>query len=96
MTKLKEIQNGYGVDISCFSTTSEKIICFYLTEESNTRYFNLHKFNKDDFSNEKVEKYPSNYYSDKFFLKCIHLKDNIGVFSSFYELEEIYPFFMFK
>ena len=96
MTELKEISNGYGEDISCFTTSSEKIICFYLTKESDTIYFNLHKFNKDDFSNENVTKYISNYYEEKFYYKCIHLKDNIGVFSSFYQLEEIYPFFMFK
>ena len=58
-------------------------------------YFNLHKFDMN-FSNDKIFQIKSNLEIEKLFCKCIYLKGEIEIFSSFYNYSEIYPFFLFK
>ena len=102
-SKIKKIENAYGKDLSCFKTSSENIICFYQTKEKeekekqNVIYFNLHKFDKN-FSGDKILKIKTNLEIEKLFCKCIHLKDEIGIFSSYYNYSDLepYPFFLFK
>ena len=82
--------------MSCFETISEKIICFYLNKDGGKLYFNLHKFEKD-FTSPVILEFETNYYVDKLFYKCIHLKDNIGIFAYYKkESNDIYPYFLFK
>ena len=90
-----EIEKGFGSEISCFKTTSEKIICFFLTN-NNGKKFNVYRFDKN-FENKVSETFTSNLNEDKLFIKCIHLKENVGVFSSFHQYTTgVYPFFIFK
>ena len=49
-----------------------------------------------NFSNDKIFQIKSNLEIEKLFCKCIYLKGEIGIFSSFYNYSEIYPFFLFK
>ena len=90
-------ENAYGKGVSCFQATSGVIICFYLTSETTHKYFKLHKF-ESDLSNEVIESLNCNINSDAelMFYKCIHLKGNVGIFSSFYKYTNINPFFLFK
>ena len=87
-----DVIKGYGKDLSCFKTISEKIICFYLTSINSKVYFNIHSF-----SNNENYAFESNDDETKLFYKCIHLKEEIGVFASFYKYSDvIFPFFVFK
>ena len=74
------MNNGYGKDMSCFKTDSGKIICFYLTSIRSNIYFNIHSF-----SNNENYAFESNVDESKLFYKCIHFKEEIGVFASFYK-----------
>ena len=89
--------NGYGKGISCFQGTSGVIICFYLTSEGSQILFKLHKF-ENNLSNQVILPLNCNVDTDvdKMFYKCIHLKGNVGIFSSYYKYTNINPFFLFK
>ena len=106
-TKNQKI-NAYGREVSCFQTTANKlIICFYLTKvttysgygyyQANTKYyFNLLKY-KSDLTDDKTLTIESSINNEKLFLKCIHLKDDAGVFVSYEtKTNKIYPFILFK
>ena len=91
-----EIEDAKGIGMSCYKTSLEKIICFYLNQKNNAYYYNLHKF-EIDFTSPIILRLDTNYYVDKIFYKCIHLKDEIGIFAYFYKISNyIYPFFLFK
>ena len=81
----KTIDNGYGRQVSCFQTKEKLIICFYITKNSNTIKYNLHKFNKD-LSDEKTDSFISSINDESLFNKCIHLKDEVGIFASYYKM----------
>ena len=93
----KDINNAFGREVSCFqtTTTSRLIICFFMTKDSNIVKFNLYKIN-NDFSSDKTLTINSNIDDTNLFLKCIHLKDNVGVFVSYTQISgKNYPFFLF-
>ena len=83
----KEISNAYGRAVSCFQTTTSKlIICFFMTKGVDSKVkFNLYKINFE-FTNDKTSSIDSNIDDANMFLKCIHLKDNIGIFVSYTEI----------
>ena len=93
----KQKENGYGRQVSCFFSTSEYILCFYLlTKGSKTMKFNFIKYNKD-LGREKHKDYESNLEDGDIFCKCIHLKEEFGVFSSYYNKSDIvYPFLLIR
>ena len=90
-----DIENAIGIGMSCFKTSSEKIICFYFNKKNNEYYYNLHKFELD-FTDPIILKLDTNYYAENIFYKCIHLKDEIGIFAYYKKPNNIYPFFLFK
>ena len=56
----------------------------------------MHKFD-NDFSNDIIKKLECNIDIDKLYFKSIHFKDEIGVFSYYYQYDEnIYPVFLFE
>ena len=89
------VTDGYGLEISCYKTTSEIIFCFFLVTGGNQ--FKIYKIEKN-LNNQLISSYPSNINTDKLFTKCIHLKEDVGVFSIFYKYDnnKIKPFFIFK
>ena len=92
----------YGSQISCFLTIKKLINCFYMTWyfDSNINGFfyinNIVKY-ENDFSNKKEFVFPSNSNNTNSFLKCIHLKGEIGVYAYYlYKDNLFYPVFLFK
>ena len=93
----KKKSDAKGENVSCFETTTNKrIVCFYYSEKDTGKpavYIlnqNLEQegYNYIDFNN---------YYNQGSFIKCIHYKDEIGVFS-FYDYDShnnIYPYVYF-
>ena len=96
----KEISmpNAYGYIVSCFQTEKEIFICFYLTKLEDKYYYNLLKV-KEDLSNNVTYSFESTLTSDidLNFYKCVHLKDEVGVFLYYdYVGSALYPIFLFK
>ena len=99
MDKSKLHENAYGREVSCFqSTTNKLIICFYLTKKTTTNtsprpgnpsqtttkyYFNLLKYKKDLKDPKNHDTIESSITESSLFLKCIHLKGDAGVFVSY-------------
>ena len=82
--------------ISCFQTIKQIIMCFYLEETPN--YIIIAYDNKLE---EKKRIYYDFIYNQKcsydMFYKCIHLKDEIGIFSSYLNLtNKMYPVLFLK
>ena len=87
--------------VSCFQTQNEIIMCFYLEGKHNDTYDNTkyiisaYNDNLTEISNISFNficKHDNNIY-----YKCIHLKDEIGIFSYFYNISnKLYPVLLFK
>lgn len=74
-----------GNSLSCFITKLNYIICIYLTESNYNSIFNIIALNSD------VEKLTTlileySYLKENAFIKSIHYKEKIGIFS-FYTIE---------
>ena len=93
----KTVNNPFGRQVSCFQTTQQLlIICFYLTKKDNIVKFIFHKFDKN-LLNEKTSYYQSNIDDESLFCKCVHLKDEVGIFASYYPFNNInYPFLLVR
>ena len=88
--------DAFGSQISCFLSIQKLIICFYLTKNNNDISYNIVKYDKD-FSNKKELVFASDLNDDKTFLKCIHLKSEIGVYAYYiYKDNFFFPVFLFK
>ena len=69
-----------GTSVSCFMTDSKNIICFYALKKSILHYFYIIALNQEL---EEKESTSLDYHLDSdnyYFFKCIHLKEEIGVF----------------
>ena len=85
-TSLNEFiaENVTGSSVSCFMTDSQNIICFYL-EQLEEYYFKIIALNLNFVEQKSIH---LNYSTDSYypyFFKCIHLKEEIGIFI-FYRL----------
>ena len=99
------IENPIGKMISCFETKNNLIICFYMTKVHeeiysgfyvDSSYFNLVKYSID-LSDDKLYSFELNYEDQNSFYKCIHLKDEVGVFAYYNYLTDILqPILLFK
>ena len=90
------VVNAFGYGITCFKTVKEKICCFFMTKSNSNTYINYLKYNKD-FSDRINKSFPSTIKEDGSFIKCIHLKDEVGVFAYYYnETNIVYPVISFK
>ena len=100
----KTISQGFGNEVSCFQTVNELIICFYLTRvityidwyTSTTQfYYNYIKYDKN-LGNEVLKTSNEITINENTFLKCIHLKGEVGIFASYsYNNNNYYPSFLF-
>jgi len=87
---------GSGFQISCFMTVKKLIICFYRTIFNDGVSFNIVKYG-NDFQNVKVFAFKSDMDDDNNFIKCIHLKEEVGVYAYYsYKNNSFYPSFLFK
>ena len=91
--KSKLLDNVYDhkMGVSCFQTKNHLIICFFLT---NDKKYNIIVFNFDLEEKNKLLTDILNINKFDVFYKCIHLKEEIGVFI-YYE-NDIIPKFLFK
>ena len=90
--------NGFGKGISCFQSESEFIICLYLTKIDETIYINFMKY-EQDLQNSKNYNFSLTYTDEEIFLKCLHLKGDVGLFAYYLDLDYqgiLYPVFDFK
>ena len=80
-----EIQNPSGYIISCFETVNKNIICFYMsTDGSSSFYLNIRKYSNElgeDVTHPFLIYLKKGFDDIDIFYKCIHLKDEIGVFA---------------
>ena len=86
-----------GFQISCFLTMKKLINCFYLTISNDGFSYNIVKY-ESDFQDLIIFTFKS-YIDDEnnIFLKCIHLKEEIGVYVYYlYKDNSFYPSFLFK
>ena len=88
--------------VSCFVTDLNNIICLAVVEVLNIYYARITVFNQE-FSELEKELLSSYVYTKKnSFLKCIHLKGEIGVFIYFYYTSKLFsttnyhPYLAFK
>ena len=82
-TIIKEIKiddaNTEKDGISCFITENQYIMCFYLTI-NNTKYYHIIAYNLELGKENEITFYDDNS-NDNTFYRCIHLKEEVGVFS---------------
>ena len=86
-------EDAYGLQTSCFETSNGLINCFYSTKKDYNYYYNIVKY-----SNELTDKIHISFSDvvedENSFLKCIHLKDEIGVYAYYTYIDHsFYPAF---
>ena len=86
-------EDAYGLQTSCFETSNGLINCFYSTKKDYNYYYNIVKY-----SNELIDKVQISFSDvvedENSFLKCIHLKDEIGVYAYYTYIDHsFYPAF---
>ena len=94
-----KISDFYSIDqkdtgFSCFQTKLLIIICFFLT--SDKKYFIVAY---DDNLNKKTEInfQPNDIFFNQIFYKCIHLKEEVGIFIYYNKYKKYYyPVLLFK
>jgi len=92
---LQTISNTFGKIITCFQTYRKLLICFYLIR-TDKLYFNIRKYG-EGFTDPIDYQIESNIDINAIYFKCIHLKDEIGVFSYFKSINNTnYPYLLFK
>ena len=92
---LQTILNVFGKIITCFQTYRKLLICFYLIR-TDKLYFNIRKYG-EGFTDPIDYQIESNIDINAIYFKCIHLKDEIGVFSYFKSINNTnYPYLLFK
>ena len=77
-----------GNIVSCFETTTEKILCFF--KKSNNFFIYAYNYNLEN------EGHISFAGQSSFFIKCIHVKGNIGAFLNFFDGYPKIAFYEYK
>ena len=94
-TVIKEIKiddaNSKEDGISCFITENQYIMCFYLTN-NNTKYYHIIAYNSELEKKNEITIYDFSYNTNPFY-KCIHLKEEVGVFSYYKYDNWLYSYF---
>ena len=94
-----ETTNEYGThgfEISCYQTSSNLIYCFSLDNIDNELYYYINKYDSD-FSNRIYQRIKSTISDEYTFYKCIHLKDEVGIFAYYYNNAGVLqPVFLFR
>ena len=85
-----------GFQISCFLTKKKLINCFYLSSHDDEIYYSIVKY-ESNFQSIIIYEFKSYRDDDYIFLKCIHLKEEVGVYAYYsYKDNSFYPSFLFK
>ena len=89
-------EKSYGETTSCFITKLKYIICFYLSEYGS--YLKPTIIALDENLNFlKKFSFTQNIIYESYFFKCIHLEDEVGVFTFYYKKSIKYaPLLFFK
>ena len=88
--------NVTGYEASCFKTVNELIICFAFKKIDEKFYYYFLKYDSD-FTNYDYRRISSSMNDVNTFYKCIHLKDEIGVFAYYYNYTTYFvPTFLFR
>ena len=88
--------NAYGSQISCYQTAKGLLNCFYLTINDNVIFYNIVKY-ENDFTDKINSTFESNILDEDSFMKCIHLKEEVGVFAYYYNYSDhFYPVLLFR
>ena len=86
----------YGYEISCYQTASSLIYCFSFDNVDYKLYYYINKY-ESDFSNKIYQRIESTVKDENTFYKCIHLKDEVGVFVYYYNnAGNLQPVFLFR
>ena len=96
--EVKTIGQAKGKSLTCFETENQLIICFYYNTNQNPTIYIMDQ-NLQEKNTLTLNDRGKSYNEDSF-IKCIHLKGKIGIFS-FYDIysssDDIsYPFIYFK
>ena len=87
---------AYGFETSCYQTSSRLIYCFSLDKVDNELYYYINKY-ESDFSDRIYQRLKSTVNDEYTFYKCIHLKNEIGVFAYYYNNEgNLHPVILFR
>ena len=90
------IANAFGNEVSCYQTTKGLINCFVMVEFSDGYYYLMVKY-EHDFTNYRYTSIKSTINDELTFYKCIHLKEELGVFSYYYyDANKYYPIILFR
>jgi len=76
---VSEKYTAYGKMVSCFQTENKIIVCLYIISLTDKRY-KIITFNENFDIGKKDFDISVNYMDENIFFKCIHYKDEIGVF----------------
>ena len=80
---------------SCFQTENKIIVCFYL----NSNEYNIIRYDEDLSQIQDINKFENNNNAQNQnpYYKCIHLKEEIGIFSFYSKINSTYyPILLFK
>jgi hypothetical protein len=69
-----------GLQTSCFETSNGFINCFYSTKKEYNYYYNIVKYTFE-LEDKAETSFASDFENENSFLKCIHLKDEVGVYA---------------
>ena len=87
--------DAFGLQTSCFETSNGFINCFYSTKKDSNYYLNIVKYT-NELTDEIEITFLDDIEDEKSFLKCIHLKDEIGVYTYYTNRDNsFYPTFLF-
>ena len=90
------IPDAFGHEISCYQTVKGLINCFTMNKFSDGIYHLMVKY-ENDFSDYIDESIKSTINDEFTFYKCIHLKEELGVFTYYYnETNKFYPILLFR
>ena len=86
--------------VSCFETKKGKIVCLYEDLKFSFRIIQYDEKIENlevnvTLSNEKFENF-DDYYILSIFYKCIHFKEEIGIFAFYNSTSDVYPNIIFK
>ena len=90
-------EDTFGLQTSCFQTVNGLINCFYSSKNSNNDIYYIIAKYTIELTDKQVFSFQANINDEKSFLKCIHLKDDVGVYAYYlYQEGSFYPVFLFK
>ena len=88
-------EDAFGLQTSCFETSNGLINCFYLTKKDYNYFYHIVKYT-NEFTDKIEITFLSHIEDENTFLKCIHLKDEIGVYAYYTHSHNLfYPAFFF-